>query len=178
MIEHQYDPDRDDDESLPEGPSKSQIKREKLALQALAERLAGMPRAELERLKLSPATWTALDETARIKDMRALGRHWKRIANLLEKEDMAAVHALMDQAGERERELNARHHALERWRERLIAEGDAALEDFVEQCPEVDRQQLRTLIRAAQRDTERGRPDAPRKLFRYLREVTDAVEDQ
>lgn len=164
-------------ESPPEGPSKSQIKREKLALQMLAERIAGMPRAELERLKFSAATWVALDETPRIKDHRARGRHWKRIANLLEKEDMAAVHALMDQAGERERAENARHHALERWRERLIAEGDAALAEFIAQCPTVDRQQLRTLIRAAQRDTERGKPDAPRRLFRYVRTALDAIED-
>jgi ribosome-associated protein len=165
-----------DDEDLPEGPSKSQIKRDKLALQALAERLAGMPRGALERLKLSAATWVALDETPRIKDQRARGRHWKRIANLLEREDMAAVHALMDQAGEHERALNAYHHALERWRERLIAEGDPALADFIAECPAVDRQQLRTLIRAAQRDAERGRPDAPRKLFRFLRETLDAAE--
>ncbi len=156
-----------------EGPSKSQIKRDKLALQALAERLAGLPRSELERLKLSAATWAALDETSRIKDQRARGRHWKRIANLLEREDMATVHALMDESGERERALTAHHHALERWRERLIGEGDQALADFIEHCPDVDRQPLRTLIRAAQRDTERGTPDAPRKLFRFLREVLD-----
>ncbi|TCT20590.1 ribosome biogenesis factor YjgA [Thiobaca trueperi] len=166
----------DDEDELPQGPSKSQIKRDKLALQALAERLAAMPRAELERLKLSEATWIALDETPRIKDPRARGRHWKRIANLLEREDMEAVRQLMEGAEERERETNARHHALEGWRERLIGEGDPALADFIEQCPAVDRQQLRTLVRAAQRDTERGRPDAPRKLFRFLRETMDAVD--
>ncbi len=133
-----------------------------------------MPRAELERLRLSPATWAALDETRRIKDTRALGRHYKRIANLLEREDMHAVHALVDQAADRERAATAHHHQLERWRERLIIEGDRGLRDFLDQCPDTDRQQLRTLIRAAQRDTERGRPEAPRKLFRFLREALDA----
>ncbi|MBK1719445.1 ribosome biogenesis factor YjgA [Thiocystis violacea] len=164
-------------DDLPEGPSKSQIKREKLALQALAERMAGMPRRELERLNLSEATWAALDETARIKDPRARGRHWKRIANLLEREDMHAVHALVDEAENRERAETDRHHALERWRERLIAEGDPVVAEFIDQCPSVDRQQLRTLVRAAQRDSERGKPEAPRKLFRFLREALDAGED-
>lgn len=181
MHPNEADPFSDDsgleeDEWIPQGPSKSQIKREKLALQVLAERLAGMPRAELERLKLSEATWAALDETPRIKDLRARGRHWKRIANLLEREDMHAVHALVDQAEAREHEATARHHALERWRERLIAEGDPALAEFIEQCPAVDRQQLRTLTRAAQRDAERGKPDAPRKLFRFLREALDEAD--
>ncbi len=169
MIDHEDDLD----DALPEGPSKSQLKREKLALQALAERMASMPRAALERLNLSTATWIALDETARIKDVRARNRHWKRIANLLEREDMHAVHALVDGAEARERQETAQHHALERWRTRMILEGDAAVAAFVDQCPAVDRQQLRSLVRAAQRDTERGKPDAPRKLFRFLRETLE-----
>lgn len=136
--------------------------------------MAGMPRSQLERLNLSAATWAALDETPRIKDPRARPRHWKRIANLLEREDMHAVHALLDQSEERERAAAALHHRLERWRERLIAEGDPALGDFLDEHPEVDRQQLRTLVRAAQRDAERGRPEAPRKLFRFLREAVQA----
>jgi ribosome-associated protein len=133
-----------------------------------------MPRAALERLKLSDATWAALDETHRIKDIRALGRHYKRIANLLEREDRHAVHALLDQAEAREREATARLHQLERWRERLISEGDAALGDYLDAHPDTDRQQLRTLVRAARHDAERGRPEAPRKLFRFLREAMDA----
>ena len=136
-----------------------------------------MPRAELERLKLSPATWAAIDETPRIKDIRARGRHYKRIANLLEREDMHAVHALVDQAEAREREAAADHHRLERWRTRLIAEGDGALSEFLDEHPQTDRQQLRTLVRAAKRDTERGRPEAPRKLFRFLREAVDGADE-
>ena len=145
-------------------------------MQALAERIAGMPRAELGRLRLSEATWAAIDETARIKDLRARRRHWKRIANLLEREDMHAVHALMDEAEGRERAATARHHALERWRERLINEGDAALAAFIDAHPRADRQQLRSLVRAARRDTERGRPEAPRKLFRLLRELMEEMD--
>jgi ribosome-associated protein len=164
------------DEVEQRGPSKSQLKRDKLALQALAERLAGMPRAELERLNLSEATWVALDETPRIKDVRARGRHWKRIANLLEREDMAAVHALLDRAEAREREATVRLHILERWRERLIRDDEGALGELIQQCPNVDRQQLRTLIRAAQRDQARGRSEAPRKLFRFLRDLLE-VQD-
>ncbi|WP_295393506.1 ribosome biogenesis factor YjgA [uncultured Thiodictyon sp.] len=164
----------DEEPEVPLGPSKSQFKREHLALQALAERLTAMPRVQLERLRLSDATWAAIEETGRIKDIRARGRHYKRIANLLEREDMHAVHALMDQAAERERADAAHHHGLERWRERLIGEGNEALSEFLDEFPQTDRQQLRTLIRAAKRDTERGRPEAPRKLFRFLRTVVDA----
>jgi ribosome-associated protein len=143
----------------------------------LAERLTGMPRAELLRLRLSDATWAAIEETDRIKDLRARGRHFKRIANLLQREDMHAVHVLMDQAEARERAATARHHRLERWRERLIGEGDGALTEFLDAYPQTDRQQLRALVRAARRDSERGRPEVPRKLFRFLRETVETDVD-
>lgn len=159
-----------------EGPSKSQIKRDRLALQALAQRLATMPRAELERLNLSEATWAALDETPRIKDVRARARHWKRIANLLEREDMAAVRALLDHAEARERDAAARLHAIERWRERLIRDHEGAIGELIQRYPRVDRQHLRALIRAAQRDQAHGRPHAPRKLFRFLRDLLEAQD--
>jgi ribosome-associated protein len=171
-IDHHHQDDHQE-----QGPSKSQRKRDKHALQALAERLAQLPRAALERLELSEATWAALDETHRIKDVRALGRHWKRIANLLEREDMAAVHALLDETAERERAAAAHHHLIERWRERLILDEEGALSEFIATCPAVDHQQLRSLIRAAQRDHARGQPDAPRKLYRFLRETLEAHGD-
>ena len=136
-----------------------------------------MPRAELLRLRLSDATWAAIEETDRIKDLRARGRHFKRIANLLQREDMHAVHVLMDQAEARERAATARHHRLERWRERLIGEGDGALTEFLDAYPQTDRQQLRALVRAARRDSERGRPEVPRKLFRFLRETVETDVD-
>ena len=162
-------------EEEPEGPSKSQVKRELHALQALAERLVALPRGELERLRLSEATWVAIDETARIKDLRALRRHYKRIAKLLAREDMEAVETLMQEKDTLAREAAARHHRVERWRARLIAEGDEALAELLDECPGADRQQLRSLVRAAQRDLEKGKPDAARKLFRFLRQVLDAA---
>ncbi len=161
------------EEHFPEGPSKSQVKREHQVLQDLAQRLVSLPRSELERLDLSEATWAAIDETARIKDIRALGRHYKRIANLLAKEDMAAVEALLHGQERQKQAEAARLHRLERWRERLITEGDPALGDLLNGYPDLDRHQLRTLIRAARKDREQGRTDGDRRLFRFLREAMD-----
>lgn len=163
-------------EDFPEGPSKSQIKRDLLALQALAERMTGMPRSELERLGLSEAAWAAIDETPRIKDHRARRRHFKHIAKLLAGADMEAAHALMDENAAMVRGAAARHHRMESWRERLIEEGDDALTELLRLCPEADRQQLRQLMRAARRDRERGGADAPRKLFRFLRELLEDID--
>ncbi len=164
------------DDLAPEGPSKSQVKRELHALQELAERLVSLPRAELHRLDLSGATWAAVDETARIKDLRALRRHYKRIGKLLAQEDTEAVHALMHEKDTLARQESARHHRLERWRERLIEEGDDALSAFLDEYPTVDRQRLRTLIRTVQRDREQGKAESARKLFRLLRAEIERAE--
>lgn len=157
-------------------PSRSQVKREHLALQALAEQLVALPRATLERLSFGEATWIAIDETARIKDQRALRRHYKRIANCLTRENTEPLQALLAQRAVQARASSARQHELERWRQRLIEEGDAALRELIEAYPRIDRQQLRSLVRAARRDTERGRADAPRRLFRHLRALLDAAD--
>ncbi|MGB5733228.1 MAG: ribosome biogenesis factor YjgA [Thiohalocapsa sp.] len=172
-IDPQNAPSDEADAELYDGPSKSQVKRDLHALQTLAEQLVSLPRSELERLELGEATWIAIDETARIKDRRALRRHFKRIANCLARENTEPLQDLLAARDERAREASTRHHQLERWRARLIDEGDAALTEFLDEHPAADRQQLRTLVRAAQRDSERGRPDAPRKLFRLLREVVE-----
>ena len=156
-------------------PSRSQLKREHLALQELAERLLALPRAELERLRLSEATWAAIDETPRIRDPRALRRHYKRIANLIEREDPEPVAAMTAAQEALARTAAARHHELERWRERLIEEGDGALGELVDRYPSADRQHLRALMRTAKRDREAQRSDGPRRLFRALRELVDGA---
>mgnify|MGYP003561740327 FL=1 len=125
----------------------------------------------MEEIDLSEATRAAIDETARIKDHRALRRHYKRIANCLARENSEPLKSLLIARDARAREASALHHQLERWRARLLAEGDAALTDFLNAHPNADHQQLRTLVRAARRDQEHDRSQAPRKLFRLLRDT-------
>ncbi|MEW8682024.1 MAG: DUF615 domain-containing protein, partial [Candidatus Thiodiazotropha endolucinida] len=55
-----------------DGPSKSEIKREMLALQQLGERLTTLPPTVLARMPLSAALQEALEESRRIKSLNAL----------------------------------------------------------------------------------------------------------
>lgn len=156
---------------LDEAPSKSQVKRELRALQELAERVVEMSPSEVEGLRLGELTRAAIVESARIRDQRARRRHFKRIGKLLAGEDVEAVQGLVDRKGALAQEEAARHHRVERWRARLLDEGDVALAELLSLCPRADCQRLRQLMRAARRDRELGRADAPRKLFRLLRGV-------
>jgi len=102
-----------------------------------------------------------------------MARHIKHLANLLVREDLAAVEGLLGSHEARDRAAAARHHRVERWRDRLLAEGDLALAELLALCPGADRQGLRQLVRTAQRDQAAGRTDGARKLFRALRSELD-----
>jgi ribosome-associated protein len=103
-------------------------------------------------------------------------RHVKRVANLLQREDLGAIEALLTSREALDRAAAARHHRVERWRDRLLGEGDAALGDLLEVCPAADLQALRQLVRSARRDQEAGRPEGARKLFRALRAALDQAD--
>ncbi|MEC9482293.1 MAG: ribosome biogenesis factor YjgA, partial [Halomonas sp.] len=62
-------------------------------------------------------------------------------------------------------------HRLEKWRDRLV-DDDEALEPFIAEYPDVDRQALRQLIRNARSERERGKPPTnARKLFKLIRDT-------
>jgi ribosome-associated protein len=69
----------------------------------------------------------------------------------------------------------ARLHALERWRERLLAEGDA-LDRLCAEHPVADRARLAALVDAVRAERAHGQaPRAYRELFRALTVVFGAT---
>ena len=156
--------------------SKTQIKRELHALQDLGERLTTLKPDLLNKLPLTDALRRALAEAPKHVAHAARKRHIQFIGKLMRDQDIEAILALIDQVDSSTREYNERFHALERWRARLISGGDAALEDFIGQYPDADRQHLRGLIRHAQHEAAHNKPPAAaRKVFKYIREL-DEVE--
>lgn len=154
--------------------SKTQIKREMLALQELGERLTTFKPDLLDRLPLNPMLRKALDEAPKHKTHIARKRHIQYIGKLMRGQDIEAIMALINQLDSSTREYNERFHALERWRDRLVAEGDAAVEAFMHAYPETDSQHLRGLIRTAQHEAAHNKPPAAlRKIFKYIRELDE-----
>lgn len=155
--------------------SKSQVKREMLALQDLGARLATFKPELLNKLPLSDALLKALEESKRHTAHIARKRHNQFLGKLLRSHDVDAIMELVNLADNTTREYNQRFHLLERWRDRLLAEGDTALQLFIEEFPETDIQHLRGLIRHAQHEAKRNQPPtASRKIFRYLRELDES----
>ncbi|MGA6098639.1 ribosome biogenesis factor YjgA [Stutzerimonas marianensis] len=153
-----------------EEKSKSQVKREMHALQELGERLTTLKPELLDRLPLTDALRKALDDAPKHKAHIARKRHSQYIGKLMRDQDVDAILTLVDQLDASTRQYNERFHALERWRDRLIAGNDETLEAFVADYPETDRQHLRSLIRQAQHEAARNKPPAAsRKIFKYIR---------
>ena len=96
------------------------------------------------------------------------------VGKLMRDQDLDAIHAVLDQIDSSSRQYNERFHGLERWRDRLIDGNDEDLERFVNEYPDTDRQQLRSLIRHAQHEKARNKPPAAaRKVFKYIRDLDE-----
>lgn len=166
-------PESHDDFS--EEKSKSQIKRDLHALQDMGERLTTLKADVLQRLPLTDGLRKALLEAPKHTANSARKRHIQFIGKLMRDQNLDEIHALLDQLDASSRQYNERFHNLERWRDRMLAEGDTALDAFVGDYPEADRQHLRQLLRQAQHESAQNKPPSSvRKIFKYIRELDEA----
>lgn len=157
-----------------EEKSKSQIKRDLLGLQELGQRLTTLKADVLLRLPLTDGLRRALEEAPKHTANSARKRHMQFIGKLMRDQNLDEIHVLLDQLDASSRQYNERFHSLERWRDRLLAEGDTTLEQFISEYPEADRQHLRGLIRQAQHEEKTNKPPASaRKIFKYIRQLDE-----
>jgi ribosome-associated protein len=161
------------DDPFDETPvSKSQRKRDAHALQALGEALVKLNKSALSQIPLSDDLRNAIEEAQRLPQRGALKRQLQYIGKLMRQSDVEPIRDAYEKVTNSYREDVEHHHILEQWRDRLLTEGDAALEQLLIEHAEVDRQHLRQLIRSAKQEASRGKPPrAARELFRYLRQI-------
>lgn len=154
-------------------PSRSQQRREALAVLTLAERLVEMGERELSAVPMPDELRELVRDSRRITAQIARKRQLQFLAKIMRREDDEVIDAIR-RALERDRDEarrdTARLHRLEAWRERLLEEGDEALAELLAEHPEADRQRLRQLVRNARIEREKQRPPhAFRELFRELK---------
>ncbi len=171
----------DFDESLEDAelpPSKSQLKRDSTARQDLGKELIELPREQLKRLNLPPELMDAVLLGQTITAHGGLRRQRKYIGKLLRDLDPEPIRQELAALYSVSAAVVRLQHQCERWRDRMLAEGDPAVNGFVAEHPGVDRQKLRQWARDGRREREEGQPPrAARLLFRYLREVLAETED-
>lgn len=148
--------------------SKTEIKQEMHALRELGVNLAELPLAILETLELSESLRAAIDDYRRIGHKNALKRQASFIGKILRREDADAIRAQLDAIQEDRHRATRQLHLVEQWRDRLLADA-SAFDAFLREAPNCDRQQLRSLLRAAAKEKQNGKPPASaRKLFKLI----------
>jgi len=162
--------DEFDPENAP--PSKSRLKRDAIALQQLGTRLVDLQESVWSMLKLPESLIAALRETRRLHARGGRKRQLQFIGKLMRDIDPEPIQHYFEQERLRTRKLAQAHHELEAWRDRMIEEGDPAIEAFLEQHPQADRQHLRQLVRQAKKELAHNTPPkSSRALFRYIRDL-------
>lgn len=154
--------------------SKTKRKAAMDELQDLGVRLVELSKDKLAKLDLPETLLDAVKEAKRITANGASRRQRQYIGSLMRNVDVAPILEQFEKWDGKNNEENAFFHRLENWRSRLIAE-DNALAEFMTEYPNVDTQQLRTLIRNAKREQEQNKPPkSSRELFKLLREITSS----
>ena len=161
-------------------PSRSQQRRDALEVLDLARRLSELTSQQVARLPVPERLIPHIDETRRITSHVAHKRQLQFLAKQMRREDdetLEAIRDAMDANGHAAREEAAMLHRAEQWRDRLIADGDAALGELLATYPHADRQHLRQLARNAHEERLKNKPPhAYRELFRELREMLQTSE--
>lgn len=164
------------------GPSRTQQREDALEIRSLAEQLVALTPARLAKLPIPEDLLPHIHETRRITSHIAHKRQLQYLAKQMRREDeetLLAIRDALDEGGDAARREAAALHRTEHWRERLLAEGDAALAELLAEYPSADRQHLRQLIRnTAEERTRNKPPHAFRELFRELRELLASHEAQ
>jgi ribosome-associated protein len=166
-----HTPEDSPEQQGPERPSKSARKREAHAAQDLGETLIRLRDAELEALDLPERLVEAIREARRISSRAGGARQRQYIGKLMREVDVAPIRAALAARSAQDARASESFKRIEHWRERLIGEGQPALEELQRWHPELELTAWQTRVaaaRAERRDSGAGGA-AARELFRALR---------
>lgn len=167
------DPDHD------YGPTRTQQRRDALAVLELASQLVELPATRLAKLDLPEDVRDEIANVRRIAAHIARKRQLAYLAKLMRRHDdteFDAVRAALGENRDKLRQQTAAMHRLEALRERLLGEdSDAAISELVGAHPDIDRQQLRALVRQAR--VEHATPNKPPRAYRELFQWLKALEE-
>ncbi|WP_313456263.1 ribosome biogenesis factor YjgA [Stenotrophomonas sp.] len=153
--------------------SRKQKRRDALDVLALGEKLVSLTPAQLARVPVPEDLLPHIAECKRITAHIAHKRQLAYLAKHMRREEESTLDAIrdaLDANSETSRREVAMLHRVEDWRERLLSNGDTALAALLDEYPQADRQQLRTLVRNAQAEKAKNKPPrAFREIYQVLR---------
>jgi ribosome-associated protein len=154
--------------------SKSQRKRDADELLDLAKELVSMLESRLKKLPMEQELRDEVDFARSIRAHGARKRQLMTVGKMLRKRNNDELLDAVYNFDKKNRQINARFHHIEAWRDRLIEGDDKDLSGLLEQIKTTNAQTLRQLIRNAKKELKLGKsPTSSRKLFKLLRETDE-----
>ncbi len=170
--EYEYEYDEEEVEYYAIRPNKTQIKKDMAELFTLSEEISELSASQLKTLELPEVINKAVVEVSGMPHKGARKRLLKFIAGQLHKIDAEPILEKLARIKNKSAHAVREHHIVERWRDRLISEGNDALTELLDEQSHADRQLLRQLVRNAQKEAEAGKPPkSSRLLYRRLKEL-------
>jgi ribosome-associated protein len=156
--------------------SKTQKKKEALALQDLGERLVELKDEQLRNIKLPEDLYEAVVLAKSITKHVPRLRQMQYIGTLMRRHDSQPIQDAITRIDEGRDAGSALHKQVEEWRDQLIAGEDQLILELVAKFPLLDQTQLTELVRKAREERVRKSPSptAARAVFRYLHKLTQA----
>jgi len=128
-----------------------------------------LSKANLTKVPLDDSLKDAIELAQRLQK-EARRRQLQYIGKLLRSIDAEPIREALEKIENKHNQQQAMLHKLEILRDELVAKGDVALTDLLNEHPSADRQQLRNLIRAAQKEKEQNKPSkAYREIYQILK---------
>jgi ribosome-associated protein len=162
-------------------PSKSELKRQSNELQKLGEQLIDAPRDRVKRVQMPEEVRDAILMCQTITNHEGRRRQLQYVGKMmrtLDEEEVAVIQRTIESWKGASKAETAALHALERRRDKLLAD-DKALTQLLEEHPQLDVQQLRTLIRNARKEqAENKPPKAYREIFQILKDLAKPAKGQ
>ena len=181
MNPYLFDPNArgDDDDFKDIGPSKTKIKQQLADLRDLGQHIVALPDSRVKQLPMSERLYDAVMICRKVTAHGGRKRQLQYIGKLLREEpeeNMANIRGKLAAFAGESQEENAKFQAMERWRDRLLAQ-DSAVAAFLQAYPNIEIQRLRQLVREARKDaTALKPPKHARELFKLIRETVENNE--
>jgi len=158
------------DDEFEDEVSKSQIKRELLALKDLGKELVELPIKDIEKLDLSERLYDALIK-AQAMTKGALKRQIGTIGKIIIHEDHDELRLKLDKLRQSHNGEVKQFHQLEQWRDELLAGDTSVMSVLRSQFENFDMQHVRQLVRNANKEATLNKPlKSARLLFKYLQQ--------
>lgn len=151
--------------------SRAQMKREEAHISKLSQQLVELTEKQIQELPLETLTCKAILEAKKINSHIGMKRQIKFISKRLHEEDIETLEEKLKFISSKHLLTIKEHHLYEKWRDDLMANPKNAVFELLEKFPNLNSQQLRQLVRQANKEKSLDKPPKyQRELFKFLRE--------